>query len=268
MPRDIDSLDNATLLREGIAAARAGSGDAARTYLAEATRREPENADAWLWLASVEAKPQVKRDHFERVLRLRPGDLEATAGLEHLVQKYGEGVLQREGEAAALRCTWHPDRETGLRCARCGRPICPECARQHPVGMRCKECAKELRSPIYKVSPLQYVGGFVVGLICGFVAGLLSLILGRFWFLMIFAAVPAGTVIGDAVGWGAGRKRGRGLQITAGASVVIGTLIAIAVIVSPLRASIPLVALLPSGTLISPIIFLVLGTGAAVRRLR
>ena len=114
----------------------------------------------------------------------------------------------------------------------------------------------------------RFVGGFLVGLICGFVAGLLSLVLGRFWFLMIFAAVPAGTFIGDAVGLGAGRKRGRGLQIAAGVSLVLGTLIAIVVTLSPLRSSLPFAVYLPTGTLISPLIFLVLGTGAAVRRLR
>ncbi len=40
-------------------------------------------------------------------------------------------------------CYRHPDRETGVSCSNCGRPICPECMTSTPVGMRCPECARE-----------------------------------------------------------------------------------------------------------------------------
>jgi membrane associated rhomboid family serine protease len=40
-------------------------------------------------------------------------------------------------------CYRHPDRETGVSCSNCGRPICPECMTSTPVGMRCPECAKQ-----------------------------------------------------------------------------------------------------------------------------
>jgi membrane associated rhomboid family serine protease len=38
-------------------------------------------------------------------------------------------------------CYRHPDRETGVSCSNCGRPICPECMTSTSVGMRCPECA-------------------------------------------------------------------------------------------------------------------------------
>src|SRR5436190_1457448 len=38
-------------------------------------------------------------------------------------------------------CYRHPNRETGVSCSSCGRPICPECMTPTPVGMRCPECA-------------------------------------------------------------------------------------------------------------------------------
>jgi membrane associated rhomboid family serine protease len=41
------------------------------------------------------------------------------------------------------RCYRHPDRETGVSCANCGRPICHECMIPAPVGFRCPECVKE-----------------------------------------------------------------------------------------------------------------------------
>ena len=40
-------------------------------------------------------------------------------------------------------CYRHPERETGVSCSNCGRPICPECMTSTPVGMRCPECARE-----------------------------------------------------------------------------------------------------------------------------
>ena len=40
-------------------------------------------------------------------------------------------------------CYRHPDRETGVSCSNCGRPICPECMTSTSVGMRCPECAKQ-----------------------------------------------------------------------------------------------------------------------------
>jgi membrane associated rhomboid family serine protease len=39
-------------------------------------------------------------------------------------------------------CYRHPDRPTGVRCARCNRPICPECQRVAPVGFQCPDDVK------------------------------------------------------------------------------------------------------------------------------
>ena len=40
-------------------------------------------------------------------------------------------------------CYRHPNRETGVSCSNCGRPICPDCMTTTSVGMRCPECARE-----------------------------------------------------------------------------------------------------------------------------
>ncbi len=40
-------------------------------------------------------------------------------------------------------CYRHPQRETGVSCSNCARPICHECMIDAPVGFRCPECVKE-----------------------------------------------------------------------------------------------------------------------------
>ena len=42
-------------------------------------------------------------------------------------------------------CYRHPDRQTGVHCANCGRPICHECMVPAAVGFRCPDCMAEQR---------------------------------------------------------------------------------------------------------------------------
>src|SRR3990172_8842651 len=42
---------------------------------------------------------------------------------------------------APATCYRHPDRETGLSCSECGRPICVDCMSVAPVGIRCPDHA-------------------------------------------------------------------------------------------------------------------------------
>ncbi len=53
-------------------------------------------------------------------------------------------------------CYRHPDRETGLSCSECGRPICADCANFGPVGVRCPDHASvRPRSPAARIKPPQ-----------------------------------------------------------------------------------------------------------------
>ena len=46
-----------------------------------------------------------------------------------------------------MTCYRHPDRETGLSCSECGRPICTDCMTMAPVGIRCPDHSGRLRGP-------------------------------------------------------------------------------------------------------------------------
>ena len=71
-----------------------------------------------------------------------------------------------------MRCATHPEVETNLRCGKCGKPICPRCMVQTPVGARCPDCARLYKLPTYRVSAMHYLkaSGVALGLAiaCGF----------------------------------------------------------------------------------------------------
>jgi membrane associated rhomboid family serine protease len=46
------------------------------------------------------------------------------------------------------RCYRHPDRETGRRCTRCGKPACGDCLVQVAVGSQCVDCVKASRPDV------------------------------------------------------------------------------------------------------------------------
>lgn len=124
-----------------------------------------------------------------------------------------------------MYCANHPDRETLLRCAKCGQPICTECAIRHPVGLRCPACAKPKKVPTYDVSAPHYARAFGAGLMTSAICGVVVRIL-PFLFLAFFAALVAGSIVAEAISRVTNHKRGRGLQIVAAVSILLGYLLA------------------------------------------
>ena len=129
-----------------------------------------------------------------------------------------------------MKCAAHPRVETNLRCGKCGKPICPKCMVQTPVGARCPECARLYKLPTYRVSTAYYLraAGTALGMaiVCGVIWGAVNIFL-PFFFINLLLGAGVGYVIGEVVGLAVNRKRGRGLAAVAGVGVAISYLVSI-----------------------------------------
>ena len=168
---------------------------------------------------------------------------------------------------AIIYCSAHPQVETTLRCGKCGKPICPRCMVQTPVGARCSGCAQLRRSPIYEVSPAQYLVAMGVawglGAILGFVWAFLRF-MPFFFYLNFLVSLGIGYIIGELTGRAVNRKRGLGLQVIAGVGVLIGFIVAQIRFLPGGVFFFPVVALFNPWSLLA----LALGVYMAVSRLR
>ncbi len=122
-----------------------------------------------------------------------------------------------------MKCAAHPKIETNLRCGKCGKPICPKCMVQTPVGARCRECSGLQKLPTFSVSAgyyLRAIGtGLGIAIVCGLLWGLVRLIV-PYLYLNLILAMGAGFAIGEVVSLSVNRKRGIGLAAIAGTTVI------------------------------------------------
>jgi len=123
-----------------------------------------------------------------------------------------------------MKCAYHPDVETNLRCGKCDKPICPKCMVQTPVGARCRDCAGLDKLPTFSVSARYYLiaAGTALGMAiaCGAAWGLIAWLVPMF-FLNLLLAAAAGYAIGEVTSLAVNRKRGTGLAVVGGIAVAI-----------------------------------------------
>lgn len=123
--------------------------------------------------------------------------------------------------AQTMHCYRHPNRETRVSCATCGRPICTECMRQTEVGIKCPDDARLPRGARAGVmKPNQIVKSFLAGAavaIIGVPVVVLVLQLPFSWLLSALAGYGAGTLIHRA----GGRNGGPLAMTISGAAVLI-----------------------------------------------
>lgn len=121
----------------------------------------------------------------------------------------------------SLYCYRHPDRETWVRCGRCERPICTQCAMQGPVGSRCKQCGTLAFDPLTSFTPRQFILGLATALVAGAIAGFIASRIGIF---SVLIAWFAGGFIAEIVMRVTGYKRGPVMLGIVFGGIVVGTI--------------------------------------------
>lgn len=100
--------------------------------------------------------------------------------------------------AEAMRCYRHPDRETRVSCATCGRPICTECMVPTEVGIKCPDDARLPRGARAGVMKRGQIAR-------SFLAGVAVALLGAVVVYYVLPQIGFGRLIISALaGWGAG----------------------------------------------------------------
>lgn len=129
-----------------------------------------------------------------------------------------------------MKCATHPHVETNLTCAKCGKPICPKCMVQTPVGARCPDCARLRKLPTYRVPTPYYLraigAGLGVAVICGALWGIVARII-PFLYINLLLVPVVGYAIGEIISLSVNRKRGAGLAIVASLLVIVSYLLSI-----------------------------------------
>ncbi len=118
-------------------------------------------------------------------------------------------------------CANHPDRETTLRCNKCGKPICVKCARRTPIGYRCKECVNQHQQLFETAQWYDLVIAFALSTALSAVGGALVTALG--WFV-IFLSPMAGGVIAEVIFRVMRKRRSRYLPWIAAGGAALGGL--------------------------------------------
>ena len=95
-------------------------------------------------------------------------------------------------EESRLFCYVHPNRETLLRCNKCERPICTQCAVLTPTGYRCKECIRSQQKIFETAQSSDLVIAPILSAIMALIGSFFSIRLG---FFTIFLAPFIGMVI-------------------------------------------------------------------------
>ena len=148
--------------------------------------------------------------------------------------------------AETMHCYRHPDRETRVSCATCGRPICTECMMPTEVGIKCPEDARLPRGARAGVMKRDQI-------LKSFLAGIAVTLLGALVVYFVLPHIGFGRLILSALaGYGAGifihRAGGRngGPLAMAISGVAVAVAFAPALVLPLLNGNIPIILILPA----------------------
>jgi len=123
----------------------------------------------------------------------------------------------------ALFCYRHPNRETYLRCNKCGRPICSSCAILTPTGYRCPECIRDQQKKFNTAQLPDYLISCILSAGIAFLGSYIARYIG---FFTLLAAPVVSMIISEVI-----------LKLTRGRS---STLLTRLVLISAILGSLPL----------------------------
>jgi len=124
-------------------------------------------------------------------------------------------------EPDILYCANHPDRETMLRCNRCEKPICVQCAVQTPTGYRCKECVRGQQKVFNTARASDVIIAPIIAAVISFIGANFVSFLG---FFTLLVAPFTGMVIERALRLVIKNRRSNTLFLTAAAGSALGAL--------------------------------------------
>ena len=148
--------------------------------------------------------------------------------------------------AETMHCYRHPDRETRVSCATCGRPICTDCMVPTDVGIKCPDDARlprGARAGVMKGN--QVAKSFLAGVAVALLGALIVyFVLPQIGFGRIILAALAGYGAGTLVHRAGGRNGGPLAMAISGVAVAVAF---VPSLVQPLlNGTVPVFLLLPA----------------------
>ncbi|BBL78211.1 hypothetical protein RxyAA322_00650 [Rubrobacter xylanophilus] len=128
-----------------------------------------------------------------------------------------------------MRCYRHPDRETRVSCATCGRPICTDCMVPTDVGIKCPEDAKLPRhARAGAMRPRQLAKSLLAGAGVALAGFPVVYTIFQIGFLTLLLSLAAGYGAGTLIHRAGGRNGGPPAMAISGVSVAIPYLVLLA----------------------------------------
>jgi hypothetical protein len=148
--------------------------------------------------------------------------------------------------AETMRCYRHPDRETRVSCATCGRPICTECMVQTEVGIKCPDDARMPRGARAGVMKRDQIAKSLLAGVAVALLGALVVyfVLPQIGFGRLILSGLAGYLAGMFIHRAGGRNGGPVAMAIAG--VAVGLAFAPSLALAVLNGNLPIFLLLPA----------------------
>ncbi len=133
-----------------------------------------------------------------------------------------ENVPDIPFESDVHYCAVHAERDTELRCNRCERYMCIDCAKRTPVGYTCRQCVRGHENKFFEGTTFDYAIVAVLSMIGGAIIAFVTSLVGGILLLGIVIAPALGGTTAQIALQMTGRRRGRYSGYVCAAGVLAG----------------------------------------------